>query len=575
MSRTLFTTLFICVSFLPLCFLTGCSSQDGSDPETGRPIIRKGLIGYWKLQNDCKDYSGTGNHGINHGVSFAGTAGQFNGIDSYIEIPESRTLDTGSGNFSIAARVYTEEKLTDVLGDIISKYDPVSRRGFNFTLMNFAGTPSSQSNFRNVLFGIDDARSDTGWTDCGRPGRNICAFSLTVYQGDLYAGTFEWGEDEAGHVYRYAGDATWIDCGSPDKCTAVMSMAVYDGKLYAGVSRYDGKGSGLKKSPNAYPGGKIYRYEGGTTWTDCGKLKNPDTGESDSFSNLVVFNGRLYATPMYQDGRGLYRYEGRQNWVWCGMAGDDRLNHTTVYNGSLYASSYNTTRGIFRYDNPGFTWCGNPEGVTQTYGFMVYRGGLFSSTWPNSEIFRYAGGNDWVSCGGWDNEKESMGMAVYNGKLYAGSLPLGKVYRYEGGTEWTDMGSVDKTPYEQLNPPHRYRRAWSMAVYNGKLFCGVLPSGRVKSFEAGKSVTLDDELAPGWRHLTAVRDGNVLKLYIDGQHAAESSEFHPADYDISNGVPLQIGFGQHDYFNGKMTEVRLYNRALSEAEAAVLYDISR
>src|SRR5436190_22754978 len=29
----------------------------------------KGLIGYWKLKGDCRDHSGRGNHGVNHGVN--------------------------------------------------------------------------------------------------------------------------------------------------------------------------------------------------------------------------------------------------------------------------------------------------------------------------------------------------------------------------------------------------------------------------------------------------------------------------------------------------------------------------
>ena len=41
------------------------------------------------------------------------------------------------------------------------------------------------------------------------------------------------------------------------------------------------------------------------------------------------------------------------------------------------------------------------------------------------------------------------------------------------------MGQLDKTPNV------RYHRAWTMAVYDGKLFCGTLPSGHILSLEAG------------------------------------------------------------------------------------------
>jgi hypothetical protein len=31
-------------------------------------------------------------------------------------------------------------------------------------------------------------------------------------------------------------------------------------------------------------------------------------------------------------------------------------------------------------------------------------------------------------------------------------------------------------------------------------------------------------------------------------------------------APLRIGFGQHDYFNGRMRDFRIYNRALSNTD---------
>ena len=67
-------------------------------------------------------------------------------------------------------------------------------------------------------------------------------------------------------------------------------------------------------------------------------------------------------------------------------------------------------------------------------------------------------------------EKEVMGMSVYNGKLYAGTLPLADVYRYDANSKWTSVGQLDKTPNV------RYRRAWTMAVYQGKLECVGAPS---------------------------------------------------------------------------------------------------
>ena len=71
---------------------------------------------------------------------------------------------------------------------------------------------------------------------------------------------------------------------------------------------------------------------------------------------------------------------------------------------------------------------------------------------------------------------------------------------------------------------------------------------------------------PGWKHIAAIRENGRLKLYVDGELVASSSCFEPKEYDISTDEPLKIGFGQTDYFSGKIREVRVYSRALDASE---------
>lgn len=521
---------------------------------------QSGLVGHWKLAGDCRDYSGQGSHGANRGADVTNAAGaRFDGIDDFIEVPAADRLKLGTGDFSVALWVHTEAELADVLGDLLSKYDPATRTGVTLGLMNYAGVTSSQSNYRHLQFGIDAGRADSAWTDCGRPGNSRYVMAMAVCDGQLFAGIYEEGEKERGHVYRYDGGTRWIDCGSPDPANAIGALAVYQGKLYAGSNRYNAKGSALSQSANWAPGGKVYRYEGGTQWTDCGRL-----GEANEVMGMAVFRGKLYASPLYQEGKGLYRYEGGQRWTYCGNPGR-RVQLLVVYNGNLYAGSYDYGHFV-RYDGPTqWTDLGKVPETTQVYSFAVYEGRLHLCNWPTGSVFVYdVEKNVWTHVGRLASEKEVMGVAVYNGKLYAGTLPLGAVYRYDGPGRWTLTGQLDTTPNVT------YRRVWSMAVYQGRLFAGTLPSGHVFSFEAGKSATCDRELAPGWRHVAALKAGGVLKLYVDGQCVATSTSFKPADYDLSNAVPLRIGFGQHDYFCGRMRDVRLYNRAISEEEIRAL-----
>jgi hypothetical protein len=59
------------------------------------------LVGYWKLTGDCRDSSGRGNHGANHGADLR--TGAFDGRSAFVEVPDAPSLRLGSGAFSLAA----------------------------------------------------------------------------------------------------------------------------------------------------------------------------------------------------------------------------------------------------------------------------------------------------------------------------------------------------------------------------------------------------------------------------------------------------------------------------------------
>lgn len=515
------------------------------------------LIGHWQLAADAKDVSGKGHHGENHGAQLAEEGAVFDGRKNYVEVNSSASLDTGQGSFSIAAWVHTDAVLDDVLGDVLSKFDPKSRTGFMLNIKHNVGATNSQANYRHVQFGIDSGRVDQAWTDCGRPGEAVLIFSMAVFDDQLFAGTCVAGRDQSGRVFRYDGGEKWIDCGAPGKSNAISALAVYDGKLYAGTAKYWLGGSALAESENPNPGGAIYRYEGGQDWVKVGALP-----EREGVNGLVVYKGKLYASSMYAPA-GFFRYEGGTQWTDCGVPDGRRMEQLSVYNGDLFATTYDGGL-IYRYNGETWTNCGQLGDNTQTYAFAVNHGQLYAGTWPSGKVFRYVADNDWEDVGRLGEEKEVMGMAVYNGKMYGGTLPLAEVYRYDGGREWKNMGRVD------LTPDVKYRRAWTMAVYRGKLFVGTLPSGKVQSLKAGEVVTLDRQLPSGWVHLAAVKGADRLKLYLNGKLVASSEKFDSADYPLSNQEPLKIGFGPHDYFNGRLGDVRFYRGALTDEGVAKL-----
>ncbi|WP_406695939.1 LamG-like jellyroll fold domain-containing protein [Singulisphaera sp. Ch08] len=524
-----------------------------------------GLIGHWKLAGDAKDSSGRGNHGESVGVDFgssgpggqANSAVKFDGRKSYIRVPANPSLNLGTNDFTFAVWAHTDERIDDVLGDLVSKYDPAARRGLNWCIKNGAGTTSSQSNYRNIQFGIDSGSRPT-WTDQGRPGNAVYVMAMAVHNGQLFVGTCEGGNEEAGHVYRYDGGTRWVDCGSPDRSNAVTSLAAYGGKLYAGTGRYRLAGSSLTESKNANVGGKVLCYDGDGSWTDCGQLP-----KTEAVGGMAVFQGELYASSLYKPA-GFFRYQGGREWVACPLPRDgERVVALGVYNGHVYATSYDAC-AVYRFDGSSWESLGKLETSGQTYSFEVWNGELFVGTWPNGQVFRYDGERQWVTAGRLGGELEVMGMAVHNGKLYGGTLPLAEVHRYDGGVTWANTGQLDRTP------DVRYRRAWSMALFQGRLFCGTLPSGRVHGLEVGENVSYDHELKPGWRHLAAIRESGRLKLFVDGKPVADSTPSNPVDLDLTNDEPLKIGLGMHDYFKGSLSDLRLYGRALKANEVSEL-----
>ena len=538
-------------------------------------LAEEGLIAHWPLVGDGRDISGNGLHATPYAVDFsaagpakrAPTAAGFDGRASRLEVAADHRLQLGDDDFSISAWVYTEAALDDVPGDILSQYDARSRRGFHLSLKTNAGVTFSQSNSRQLQFGIDQDRTQDGWTDCGRPGNALLAFALCSFDRHLYAGTCEPGLNESGHVYRYASDNRWIDCGSPDKSNAVTSLAVHDGHLYAGTGKYRVAGSALPESENSALGGRVFRYDQASRWVDCGALPH-----TEAVGGLVVFQGKLYASSLYAPA-GFFRYEGNQSWKECevpvrphdlpGGATPMRVEAMAAYNGALYATSYDGGR-VFRFDGERWFDCGQLSDNTQTYSMAVWAGRLYVGTWPSGRVYRFEEPNQWADVGRLGEELEVMGMLVHNGRLIGGTLPLADVYQFDGQSRWEKLARLDQTPNV------RYRRAWCMAEFNGRVFCSTLPSGRVYSWRAGRVAMTDSELSPGWRHVAAIRAGNSLKIIVDGQQVADEVGFQPSDFNLSNDQPLQIGFGPNDYFRGRLFDVRLYRRALTAGEIAML-----
>ena len=531
------------------------------------PDLAIGLVGHWPLNADARDISEHGLHAKSNGVEWRPAqpgepsgSGHFDGRSASIDVTVHPSWNPGRGDFTFACWFNTEDTTDDNLGDIVSQYNATRRRGFHLGIKTNTGVTFNQANSRQLQFGIDNDR-DPEWRDCGKPGKNsLLAFALATHHGRLFAGTCEPGLGDSGHVYQYSHGQSWIDCGSPAPCNAITAIASYQGNLYVGTGKYRVAGSSLAESENPHLGGRIFRYEGGTEWTDCGQLPGVE-----AVSGMVVYRGQLYAGSLYKPA-GFFRYEGDCKWSAIPIPDGKRVEALTVYNGHLYASSYDAGN-VYRYD--GETWSdlgalGNPTENTQTYSFATYQGRLYAGTWRSGRVYRLEDGNRWADTGRLGEELEVMGMLVHNGRLVAGTLPLAEIHQFTGDQGWKRLKQLD------LTPDVKYRRAWAMTEYQGQLYCSTLPSGRIHACDMGRLVTWDREFPTGWHHVTAMKSGGKLLLFVDGELKVSSASFNREDFDLSSTLPLKIGCGPNDFFHGRLRNVRIYNRALTLDEISSL-----
>ena len=271
-------------------------------------------IGAWDLAADGRDGSGNGSHASPRGdVSFGPSSDPAFGRSvarlrgaGRLEVNPSVAL--GGGDLTVTAWVNAAAAPTTVLGDVVSWFDPGSRRGFSFGFEH--GSPcGSHGNDRTAWFGVD-AGTDPRFEDHGRPGdATIMVCSLAAFEGDLYAATWEGGPAPRGRVFRLR-DGDWEDCGSPWDANAVSRLAVHDGALYAGVSRLRGGGSGMEDSANQSPGGRILRYDGArahlASWAElggCDPAAYPEQlGDGASLESYDCSGGRQVALVVLEAG---------------------------------------------------------------------------------------------------------------------------------------------------------------------------------------------------------------------------------------------------------------------------------
>lgn len=309
------------------------------------------------------------------------------------------------------------------------------------------------------------------WLPVGT-GTNNLVRTLTVYNGDLYAGgNFTTAGGIAANYIAKWDETTWSVAGTGMN-NQVLDIIVYNGNLYAGgnfttaggttvngIAKWDGAtwsalGTGMNNSVRAlavyngdlYAGGSFTTAGGvavnyiakwdGTTWSAVG------AGMCNWITAMTVYKNELYVGGMFDMWcGGLYEYIAKWDgaaWsaVGTGMAGGiflplvQELTSNSTY---LYATGDFTTAGgtaanyIAQWDGTTWSALGSGTGFSMSEGLylsngILYVGGTFTTAGGSSanRIAQWNGTTWSAMAAGMNNRVDAI--TTYNNYVYAGGL---------------------------------------------------------------------------------------------------------------------------------------------------------
>ncbi len=101
--------------------------------------------------------------------------------------------------------------------------------------------------------------------------------------------------------------------------------------------------------------------------------------------------------------------------------------------------------------------------------------------------------------------------------------------------------------------------------------------GGVHFANFNKAADFNNTLNPvnSWKHIVITSDGNLAKCYVNGV-LVNTTSFHNDPSVGNNSTEMYLGADPHnatEFFTGKLDEIRIYCRVLSDAEVLQLYNL--
>ncbi len=222
-----------------------------------------------------------------------------------------------------------------------------------------------------------------------------------------------------------------------------------------------------------------------------------------------------------------------------------------------------TTSGIVAYypfdDGTSNDATSNNNDATK-YGDTKYVPGAVVST----KGMAFDGDGDYISCA---NES--------NFDFGTGNFSLSCWVKLNSGVASNDYTIIGKNLAGKFTSGSGGYPGYRLSQYYGSLRFNVWDLDNQITYAVSYSGALSDN---NWHYVTAMRDGQELRLYVDGVLKSSSGEVVPTDCNFDNSSPFAIGaavyWGQSRFFPGSIDEVAVYNKVLSSREIKMLMNFS-
>ncbi len=546
-----------------------------------------------------KDISGNDNHGTNYGADIIGEAGGFDGVDDYVDCGNSESLDltdaltialwvksnavatvenimgvATKGNSYILLCLYNKEnyyaRLKDVdsasyyaysSGDLSTYYD------WTYLVLTWEKGDYVRLFANTEQIAISSTTMDKSLLDSSASNLSIGKSSGAYFDGqisDVRIYDRALSEPEITALYAKGRRGSSVGTSTTNLNKGLVGQWDLNSKnekvgselVANGMNWNDGNSDGLADGYSTIGANAITTITTGSDFS--GSIQKIEAGITEN--TALVWNTSLEVGKVYRitakvktnNGGALHLVYGETSTV--SVPGDNAVHKIELT--SQITQQYGSQIRFYVRSTSGDAQAGDWIEVDefsvkeiQTADSTPYgnHGVIYGAT-VGDDYTTFDGVDDYIDCGSNEILDITDELTISGWVRFDSQSDLRGVFAKKSGTSW---GSVD------YGFVQRYGGQIALIIADGSTYQNLGTSGYNNDV---------------WYHIVGVLSKNYLKFYRNGNYVAEKLRTVTPK---TNGDMILGGNWGGNYFDGLISNVRIYNRALSPAEVKLLYDKGR